>query len=154
MQRVFAVLANLLVVALGTQFFLAGMGAFNTAPNDTSFLPHRVLGFGIVLFTALLTILAALARLPGRLIGLTGLITGLVVGQILIGVAADAFNTSNDTTTTASTLIFGLHAINGLAIIALAGIVARRALALSRGAMLDPQTGGGSDIAGPGQPMT
>ena len=141
MRRVFAVLATLLVLVVVTQFFLAASGAFDTAPNDEAFQPHRVLGYGIVLFAVLLTIVAALGRMPGRLIGMTGLIAGLAVAQGLIRAIADAFNDTGDASTTAGKLIFGLHAINGLAIMALAGNVARRARALSRPAVADRTVG-------------
>ena len=131
MRKVFAGLAILLVLAIVVQFFLAGAGAFDTAPNDESFQPHRALGYGIVLFAVVLTILAALARMPGRLIGMTALIAGLGVLQGLIRAVAGAFNDTGDTTTTAGQLVFGLHAINALVMMAVAGTVARQARVLS-----------------------
>jgi hypothetical protein len=70
-------------------------------------------GLRIVLFAILLTIVAALARMPGRLTAMTGLVAGLGVGQSLIRAVADAFNDTGDTSTTAGKLVFGLHAING-----------------------------------------
>src|SRR4051794_19614216 len=99
-RRVFALLASLLVLMVVAQFFLAAIGAFDTAPNDESFQPHRALGYGIVLFAILVTIVAALARMPGRLIGMTGLVAGLGVGQGLIAAVATAFNDPGDTSTT------------------------------------------------------
>jgi len=131
MRRVFALLATLLVLVVVAQFFLAASGAFDTAPNDESFQAHRALGYGTVLFALLLTIVAALARMPGRLVGMTGLVAGLGAGQGLIRAVAAAFNDTGGTTT-AGNLVFGLHAINALAILAVAGTVARRARALSR----------------------
>jgi hypothetical protein len=136
-RRVFAFLANLLVLMLVAQFFLAASGAFDTAPNDESFQAHRGLGYGIIAFAILLTIVAALAQMPGRLIGMTGLVAGLGVVQSLIRAIADAFNDAGDTSTTAGTLVFGLHAVNGLVILAVAGTVARWARALSRSAVAD-----------------
>lgn len=144
LRRVFAVLATLLALLVVAQFFLAASGAFNTAPKDESFQPHRALGYGIVLFALLLTIVAALARLPRRLIGMTGLVAGLGIGQGLIAAAADAFNGAGDTSSTAGTLVFGLHAINALAILAAAGNAARRARALSRSARTGQPIGTGS----------
>lgn len=145
MRRVFALLATLLVLVVVAQFFLAASGAFDTAPKDESFQPHRALGYGIVLFAVLLTIVAALARMPGRLIGMTALVAGLGVGQGLIRAVADAFNDTGDTSTTAGKLVFGLHAINGLIILAVAETVARRARALSRSAVADRPAGAGGD---------
>ena len=150
MRRVFAVLATMLVLAVVAQFFLAASGAFDTAPKDESFQPHRALGYGIFFFAVLLTIVAALARAPGRLIGITGLAAGLTAVQSLILHIADAFNDTGDTSTTAGKLIFGLHAVNGLAIMAVAGTVARRARALARSAVTDRQTGAGEDEGVPG----
>jgi hypothetical protein len=135
LRRAFALLAALLVLVVVAQFFLAAAGAFDPAPNDESFQTHRALGYGIVLFAILLTIVAALARMPGRLVGMTGLIAGLGVGQGLIRAVAAAFNDTGDTTTTAGQLVFGLHAINGLIMLAVAQTVARRARALPRSAV-------------------
>jgi hypothetical protein len=138
LRRVFAVLATVQVLVVVAQFFLAASGAFDTAPKDESFQPHRALGYGIVLFAVVLTIVGALARMPGRLIGLTGLVAGLGVGQALIRTIAGALNDTGGTSTTAGTLVFGLHAVNGLAIMAVAGTVARRARTLSRSAVPAP----------------
>ena len=151
MRKVFAGLAALLVLVVVAQFFLAASGAFDTAPNDESFQPHRALGYGLILFAVLLTIVAALARVPGRLIGMTGLVAGLGVVQSLIRAVAGAFNDAGDNTTTAGKLVFGLHAINGLAIMAVAGIVSRQARALSRSAPAGAEALGSP--AGPAQPM-
>lgn len=156
MRRVFGLLAALLVLVVVAQFFLAASGAFDTAHNDESFQPHRALGYGIVLFAVLLTIVAALAQMPGRLIGMTGLVAGLGAGQALIRVIADAFNGAGDTSTTAGKLVFGLHAVNALAILAVTGTIARRALALSRPATADRPAEPGSDaeVSGPAQPTS
>jgi hypothetical protein len=143
MRRVFTVLASVLVLMVVTQFFLAASGAFNTAPNDESFQPHRALGYGIVVFAILVTIVGALGRMPGRLIGMAGLVAALGVGQGLIRAIAAAFNDTGDASTTAGTLVFGLHAVNALAMLALAGAVARRARALSRSGATDRPAGAG-----------
>jgi Family of unknown function (DUF6220) len=147
MRRVFALLATLLVLLVVAQFFLAASGAFDTAPNDESFRPHRALGYVIFLLPVVMTILATLTRMPGRLIGMTALVAGLTVLQVVIAVLARAFNDSSDTSTTAGQLIFGLHAVNGLLIMAVAGTVARQARALSRSAMTDRPVGVG--VPGP-----
>ena len=158
MRRVFALLATLLMLALVVQFFLAASGAFDPAPNDESFQPHRALGYAIFLFAVLLTILAAVARMPGRLIGMTALVAGLTVVQVLIAVLARAFNDTGDNSTTAGQLVFGLHAINGLVVLALAGTVLRRARAVARsGVTLRPAGAGerartSGPAAGPAQP--
>jgi len=141
MRRVFAVLATLLALAIVAQFFLAASGAFDSAPNDESFRTHRALGYGLVVLAILLTVVAALARMPGRLIGMTGLVAGLGAAQGVIRAVAAAFNDTGDTATTAGTLVFGLHAVNGLIMLAVAGTVARRARVLSTSAVADRPAG-------------
>jgi cytochrome b561 len=132
MRKVVAVLATLLLVGVVVQFFLAASGAFNTDGKDEAFQPHRAMGYVVFILAVLLTIAAALARMPGRLTGMAGLVAGLIVLQVLIATAADAFNDSGDNSTTAGTLIFGLHALNGLAILGVSQTMTRRAWALSK----------------------
>jgi len=131
MRRSFAGLATLQMLAVVAQFFLAASGAFDTAPNDESFQTHRALGYGIVLLAVLVTIVAAIARMPGRLIGMSGLVAGLAVVQVVIRAIATAFDGTGGSTT-AGELVFGLHAVNGLAILAVAGMIVRQAGQLSR----------------------
>jgi Family of unknown function (DUF6220) len=150
LRRVFAGLATLQVLVVVAQFFLAASGAFDTAPKDESFQMHRSLGYAVVLFAVVLTIVAALARMPGRLIGMTGLVAGLGVVQVLIRAIADAFNDTDDTSTTAAKLVFGLHAVNGLIILAVAATIARRARALSRNTVTARPAGVSSDVVMPG----
>ena len=91
MRRIFVVVSTVLLLSTIVQFYLAASAAFSTAPNDESFQPHIMLGRGIIVFVVLLTIVAALARVPGRLIGMMGLIAGLGVLQAVIAVIAKAF---------------------------------------------------------------
>jgi len=130
-RRIFAFLAALQALAVIAQFFLAASGAFATGAKDESFEPHRSLGYGIAGFAILLTIVAALARKPRRVIGMTALVAGLVVVQSLIRVIADSLN-DGDASTWAGQLVFGLHAVNGLVILSVAVTIARRAWAASR----------------------
>lgn len=130
MRKAFAGSVTLLMLAVVAQFFLAASGAYDTAPNDQSFQPHRLLGYGIVLLAVVVTIVGALARVPGRLVGLTGLVAGLSVVQVVIPAVAGAFGGSS----TAGPLVFGLHAVNGLAIAAVLGMIVQRAVQLSRSA--------------------
>jgi uncharacterized membrane protein YcjF (UPF0283 family) len=130
-----------LVLAVVAQFFFAASGAFDTAPTDEAFQTHRALGYGILLFAVLMTLVAALARMPGRLIGMTGLVAGLVLVQGVIAVIANAFNDTGDTTTTAARLIFGLHAVNALIIMAVVGTIVRQARTLAS----TPKAGTGDD---------
>lgn len=150
MRRAFTVLASLLMLAVVAQFFLAASGAFDTAPNDESFQPHRALGYGIVLFAVLLTLVAALARMSGRLIGMTGLVAGLGVVQGVIAVVAKLVGGAGDTTTTAGQLVFGLHAVNALVIMGVVGMIVRQARTLSSSATPGTPAGTGDDADAPG----
>jgi len=155
MRKAFVGLATLLMLVVVAQFFLAASGAFDTAPNDESFQPHRALGPAILLLAVLLTVVAALARMPGRLVGMAGLVAGLIVVQFVIAELAKAFGDG----TTAGQLVFGLHAVNGLVIVAVVGRIVRQARALSRsGAAPQRRAGAGGDAgasrsaAGPAEP--
>lgn len=125
MRKAFAGLATLLVVVVVAQFSFAATGAFSTAPREESFRPHHALGYVIFLLPIVMAIFAAAGRLPGRLIGLSALIAGLAAVQVLI---AEGARSVGDT---GGDYVFGLHAVNGLAILAVAGTIARRAWALS-----------------------
>ena len=126
MRRAFAGLAIVQLVAVTAQFFLAGSGAFDPAPNEESFQPHRAFGSGIILLAVLLTVAAAAARVPGRLIGMSGLIAGLTVLQVVIGAVATALDGAGGVAGPGE-LVFGLHAINALAILGLTARIARQA---------------------------
>lgn len=143
MRRAFTALATVLLLAVVAQFFFAASGAFDSAPKDESFQTHRALGYGILLFAVLTTVVAALTRMPGRLIGMTGLVAGLVLVQGVIAAIANAFNDTGDTTTTAGQLVFGLHAVNGLIILALVGTIVRRSRTMSGSASSTLRTGTG-----------
>lgn len=131
MRKVFTALAMVLMLAVVLQIFLAGAGAFDTAPNDEAFQPHEALGHGIALFAVGLTLIAAVARMPGRLIGMSGLVAGLALLQPVIGTIASAFDDTGDSTSTAGELVFGLHAVNALVIMAMVGMIVRQARKLS-----------------------
>ncbi|CAL9375283.1 hypothetical protein SUDANB176_00950 [Streptomyces sp. enrichment culture] len=129
MRKTIAGLAAVLMLAVAVQFFLAGSGAFDTAPRDEAFRPHRALGYLVVLLALVTTLTAAVARVPGRLIGMTGLLAGLGIAQPLIAVTAKAFGDTGDTST-AGQLVFGLHAVNGLVMMAVSGRILREARGL------------------------
>lgn len=119
MRKAFTGLAALLLLAVVAQFYLAASGAFDTAPIDESFQPHRTLGYVILVFAFVITIAAAVARMPRRLVGLAGLVTGLVIGQSVIREVARAFGEGSS----AGHLVFGLHAVNGLVIVGVIGMI-------------------------------
>jgi hypothetical protein len=144
MRKAFAVLATLLMLAVVAQFYLAASGAFSTAPNDESFRAHRVLAYVIFLLPVLMTIVGALARMPGRLVGMAGLVAGLTVVQMVIAQVAKALGDMGESTT-AGQLVFGLHAVNGLVILAVVAMIVRQARTLSKTAVSHRLVGVGSD---------
>ncbi|UGT69307.1 DUF6220 domain-containing protein [Nocardia gipuzkoensis] len=127
MKRAFTGLAALLLLAVIAQFYLAASGAYDTAPVEESFQPHRTLGYVILVFALVLTIAAAIARMPRRLVGLAGLVTGLVIGQSVIREVARAFGDGSS-----GHLVFGVHAINGLVIIGVIGMIVRQSRKVAR----------------------
>jgi len=128
-RRVAAGLAALLAVAIVAQFYLAASAAFDTAPKEESFQAHRALGYVILLLALLSTAACALARLPGRLVGMAALVAGLGVLQPVIRLVAAAFDDAGGGSTRTGVLVFGLHALNGLLMMGLAATVSRRARA-------------------------
>jgi hypothetical protein len=101
------------------QIFLAGLGVFNLhgqelgADGETAFNPHRSLGFGLSGLALIILILALIAR-PGARAIVLSVVMVLLAGlaqSILAGLGQDtpAFG--------------GLHALDGLAILAIAGFL-------------------------------
>jgi hypothetical protein len=62
---------------------------------------------------------------------LTGLVAGLALVQGVIRAIASAFGETGGSTSTVGELIFGLHAVNGLIIMAVVGMIVRQARELS-----------------------
>lgn len=130
LARVHYFLAGLILLAVVTQFFLAGLGVFggttSKLPSDShkfaevsTLDPHRALG-SIIIPAALLLLLAALvARLPSRDAALAGGLFLLTILQaILAGLGAD------------TAAVFGaLHGLNALLVLGLAAHVFLRARA-------------------------
>jgi hypothetical protein len=146
MRRTYVALSGLLLLALVAQMYFAAVGAFDRPNDDDSFALHSVNGMMVIpLLTVLATIAAALSRAPGRLIGLTILPLGLVVVQVLIVMVGNAIaGGAEDRTSTASLAIFGLHALNGMAVLGVAAAVLRRARAL---AVASPPAGAAQEPA-------
>ncbi|MEV7964983.1 DUF6220 domain-containing protein [Sphaerisporangium sp. NPDC088356] len=100
---------------------------------------HGMTGMMVIPVLSLLaTVAAAVARAPGRLIGMTILPLGLVVVQMLIIAVGGLLDDSAGNTTPGSLAILGLHAINGLAVMAVSGMVFRQARLFAKGAAAAP----------------
>ena len=115
MRKAFVVANWLLLVAFVLQFVFAAVGAFTKPASDSAYTLHSVNGMAIIPTLTLLTILfAALAKAPGRLIGLAILPLGLVVLQVLLAALANAFTDASGASTPVGLTIGGLHALNGI----------------------------------------
>ncbi|MGI5128032.1 DUF6220 domain-containing protein [Pseudonocardia sp. CA-107938] len=127
MKKVHTVIAGSLMLAVIVQFYLAAAGAFDRSPTEEAFAGHRGLGYVILLLAVVVTAVGAIARMPGRLIGLSGAVAALVVLQILIKEVATAIGDG----TGAGVYVFGLHALNGMLIVGLSGTTLRTSRRLS-----------------------
>ncbi|MFC4108634.1 DUF6220 domain-containing protein [Micromonospora zhanjiangensis] len=130
MRKTFAGLAILLVLVVVAQFYFAAAGGFSTDPDRSAYRPHHALGYVIFTLPLVMAAVAALARLPRRLVGLPVLTAGLTSVQVLLGSLARGLGDGADSST-AGEIVFGLHGITGLAVLALAGLIARLSWTLS-----------------------
>lgn len=132
MRRIFVVVSTVMLLSTIVQFYFAAVGALTRPQNDDSFALHSFTGMAVIPALSLLaTIAAALARAPGRVIGLAILPAGLVVVQVLIVAINEAFADATGHSTPVGLAIGGLHAIGGLFVMGVSGAVMRRARALA-----------------------
>lgn len=127
MKKFVTGLAALQMLAVLVQFFLAAMGAFNSAPTDEAFAPHMAIGYSILILAVVTTIAAAVARMPSRITGLAGLTIVLVIVQVLIAEISKGIGDDS----TAGHIIFGLHGLNGLIILGVVETLMRRSRQLA-----------------------
>ena len=115
MRKAFVVVSALLLASFVLQFVFAAVGAFTKPAGEGAYTLHSVNGMVVIpALTLLTTLFAALAKAPGRLIGLAILPLGLVVVQALIAVLANAFTDAAGASTPLGLTIAGLHALNGI----------------------------------------
>src|SRR4051812_8731405 len=115
MRKALVVVCFLLLGAFALQFVFAAVGAFTKPAADDSYALHSINGMAVIpVLTLLAILLAALAKAPGRLIGLTSLVLGLVVLQGLIAMLANAFADATGASTPVGLIVGGLHAVNGI----------------------------------------
>ena len=90
MRKAFVAMSSLLLVAFVLQFVFAAVGAFTKPAGDGAYALHSITGMAVIpALTLLTTLFAALAKAPGRLVGLAILPLGLVVVQALIAALAN-----------------------------------------------------------------
>jgi cytochrome b561 len=118
MRKMFVVVSGLLMLVVAVQFFLAGRGTFTA-----SFDAHRAVGFLTLLIALAALLLGALARAPKGTLGMMAGVVGLLVLQPLLAGLGIGLGESSATT---GGLFFGLHAVNGVIILAMLGGTLRR----------------------------
>ena len=96
--------------AVALQVYMMGLALFGV----TSFTPHALLGYGMILGAAILTVLTVSARLPRRaqLLALAVLLLTILQPVLVLALRG-------------APLLAALHPLNALAIFALAATVAR-----------------------------
>ena len=115
-DTVFAYLAALLVLGIVVQFFLAGLGVFGIAGHADldkvkALDPHRALGH-ILSGVALLMFIAALVARTGK---------AKIWGSIVIALLVELVQASTAGAGSDHHWLGGLHALDGLVILGLAG---------------------------------
>jgi hypothetical protein len=127
MRRAFVIAGHALFIVFGLQFVFAAVGAFTETPDDNAYALHSITGMAVLPVLSLLTtLLAVLAKAPGRLVALTVLPLGLILLQVLLAGLADGFSG------TAESIVGGLHAVNGIVAVHVAVAVARGAVKLTQ----------------------
>jgi hypothetical protein len=136
MRRAYVGLVGLLLASGGLQFYFAAVGAFAKPQTEESFALHTINGRMVFPVLAILAaVAAALAKAPGRLIGLTFVPLGLLIVQTLIIVLGNVIGGATEQRTTPVALaILGLHAVNGMVIMGVTGNVMGKARAHLRAA--------------------
>ena len=115
-QTGLAVVAWLFVGCLFVQIFLAGLGVFDSA---SAFETHRDFAYLFGWLTLVMLILAAVGRVSRSLLGLTALALVLFALQsVFVALRSDY------------PAIAALHPVNGVALLLVAIVIARRATAL------------------------
>jgi hypothetical protein len=99
------------LAAIGLQIYVMGLALFGV----TSFMPHALLGYGMIVGALILTLLTVTAKLPRRAQLFAGAILALTLLQpVLVLVLRGR-----------APALTALHPVNALVILALASIVAR-----------------------------
>ncbi|MGW2627378.1 DUF6220 domain-containing protein [Micromonospora taraxaci] len=115
MRKALVIVSALLLVAFAVQFVLAAVGGFTRPAGEDAYALHSVNGMAVIpILTVFTALFAALAKAPGKIIGLAILPIGLVVLQPLIAMLAEASTDTSGVSTPLGLTIGGLHALNGI----------------------------------------
>src|SRR5688572_18229763 len=104
--------AGTYLAALALQFYAAGLAVFGV----TTFVPHALLGYGLVLGAITLATLTSVARLPRQTVLLAMALVPLSILQPLLALLPRV----------AAPAVSALHLVNALLIALIAAIIARR----------------------------
>jgi hypothetical protein len=149
MRRAFVITSSLLLLAFSLQFVFAAVGAFSRPNDDGSYVLHSVNGTAVIpILTIVTVVFAALAKAPGRVIGLAVLPLGLVVLQMLLAALAKGLTDDSGGSTPAGLVVGGLHAINGIIAVHVVLTVTRAARRLGQPSA-DPAADSASGAAAP-----
>ena len=108
-----AVVAWLFAVCIVVQVFLAGLGVFD---SPTAFATHRDFGYTFGLLTLVMVVIAAVGRLPRRLIGLSALtLLQYALQSVFIAFRQDM------------PVVAALHPVNGMLLLVVAIWLGREA---------------------------
>jgi hypothetical protein len=120
-------LTALFVLGVVVNFFLAGLGTFGVKGHiddekaTSSFDPHRMVGSILTLISLLVLVFVAIARPGGRALKLAGALFVLMILQNVLAA-----------TGTSTHVLGAFHALNGLLILGVAGLLASDTGALRR----------------------
>ena len=103
--------AGTYLVALALQFYAAGLAVFGV----TTFVPHALLGYGLVIGAITLASLTTIARLSPRTIRLAVALVPLSILQPLLALLPRV----------AAPAVSALHLVNALLIVLIAAVIAR-----------------------------
>jgi hypothetical protein len=121
LRKVHSGLAHLFAALIVVQFFLAGLGAFDTVHNkkfsDNNFGPHGALGTLLVLVALLIMVIALAGRWSPTTTKLSAAVFALMVIQFILGVSGAG----------TSPVLGGLHAVNALVIVAVSYLLIKDA---------------------------
>jgi hypothetical protein len=133
-RKVFSIVSILAVLAVVLQFYFAGVGHFSI-PEEGLFGIHGNNGRIVLPVLFILSLItAAIARAGKGTIWLTVVAILLLAFQTVLFILTGAiFNVGPESAEVplGASLMLGLHAVNGVAILVITGIVARRAVVLA-----------------------
>ncbi|MDL9978195.1 DUF6220 domain-containing protein [Microbacterium sp. ASV49] len=134
MRKFYSAFSMIVVAAIVTQFYLAGVGLFSHQ-EEAGFAAHATNGRMVLPILFILSlILAAIAREGKRTIWYTALAILLLAFQTIIFILTGLiFGLGPETQNVpfAAVAVVSLHVVNGLAVLFTASVIARRAFLLA-----------------------